>query len=40
MVNAMMPVGLIAAADNFPAMNIQQIMPAGNNCVAVTAAKA
>jgi formate dehydrogenase alpha subunit len=40
MVNAMMPVGLIAAADNFPAMNIQQIMPAGSNCVAVTAAKA
>jgi len=40
MVNAMMPVGLLAAGDSFPAMNIQQIMPAGSNCVAVTAAKA
>ena len=40
MINAMMPAGLLAAADNFPGMNIQQIMPAGSNCVAVTAAKA
>jgi formate dehydrogenase alpha subunit len=40
MVNEMMPAGLLAAADNFPAMNIQQIMPSGSNCVAVTAAKA
>ena len=40
MVNAMVPVGLLAAADNFADMNIQQIMPSGSNCVAVTANKA
>jgi formate dehydrogenase alpha subunit len=39
MVHEMMPVGLLAAADNFADMNIQQIMPSGSNCVAVTAAK-
>ena len=40
MVHAMMPAGLLAASDNFAAMNIQQVMPVGSNCVAVTAAKA
>ena len=40
MVNSMVPVGLLSAADNFTEMNIQQIMPSGSNCVAVTAAKA
>jgi len=40
MVHEMMPVGLLAASDNFSGMNIQQIMPSGSNCVAVTAAKA
>ena len=40
MVHAMMPAGLLAASDNFADMNIQQIMPSGSNCVAVTAAKA
>ena len=40
MVHEMMPSGLLAAADNFSDMNIQQIMPSGSNCVAVTAKKA
>ncbi len=40
MVHGMVPAGLIAAADNFVGMNIQQILPSGSNCVAVTAAKA
>jgi formate dehydrogenase alpha subunit len=40
MVNSMVPMGLLSAADNFTEMNIQQIMPSGSNCVAVTAAKA
>jgi formate dehydrogenase alpha subunit len=40
MINSMVPVGLLSAADNFTDMNIQQIMPSGSNCVAVTAAKA
>ncbi len=40
MVHGMVPAGLIAAADNFAGMNIQQILPSGSNCVAVTAAKA
>ena len=40
MVHDMMPAGLLAASDNFADMNIQQIMPSGSNCVAVTAAKA
>jgi len=40
MVHAMVPVGLLAASDNFADMNIQQIMPSGSNCVAVTAVKA
>lgn len=40
MVHGMVPVGLLAASDNFPDMNIQQIMPSGSNCVTVTAAKA
>jgi formate dehydrogenase alpha subunit len=40
MVHDMMPAGLLAAADNFAGMNIQQIIPSGSNCVAVTAAKA
>jgi formate dehydrogenase alpha subunit len=39
MVHEMMPAGLLAASDNFSGMNIQQIMPSGGNCVAVTAAK-
>ncbi|MEN8728407.1 MAG: molybdopterin-dependent oxidoreductase [Desulfuromonadales bacterium] len=40
MVHDMMPAGLLAASDNFADMNIQQIMPSGSNCVAVTAARA
>ncbi len=40
MIHAMVPVGLLAAADNFADMNIQQIMPSSSNCIAVTAAKA
>jgi formate dehydrogenase alpha subunit len=40
MVHAMVPQGLLAASDNFTDMNIQQIMPSGSNCVAVSAAKA
>jgi formate dehydrogenase alpha subunit len=40
MIHDMVPVGLLAAADNFADMNIQQIIPSGSNCVAVTAAKA
>jgi formate dehydrogenase alpha subunit len=40
MVHTMVPVGLLSAADNFTEMNIQQIMPSGSNCVAVTASKA
>ncbi len=40
MVHAMVPAGLLAASDNFADMNIQQIMPSGSNCVAVTAVKA
>jgi len=40
MIHEMVPVGLLAAADNFSDMNIQQIVPSGSNCVAVTAAKA
>jgi formate dehydrogenase alpha subunit len=38
-VHAMVPPGLLTAADNFAEMNIQQIMPSGSNCVTVTAAK-
>ena len=40
MIHAMVPVGLLTAADNFAAMNIQQIVPSGSNCVTVTATKA
>jgi formate dehydrogenase alpha subunit len=40
MIHEMVPVGLLAAADNFADMNIQQIVPSGSNCVAVTALKA
>ncbi len=40
MINEMVPAGLITASDNFTDMNIQQIMPSGSNCVAVTALKA
>ncbi len=40
MVHSMVPTGLLAAGENFADMNIQQIMPSGSNCVAVTAAKA
>ncbi|MBW2689287.1 MAG: molybdopterin-dependent oxidoreductase, partial [Deltaproteobacteria bacterium] len=40
MIHGMVPAGLLAASDNFPDMNIQQIIPSGSNCVAVTAAKA
>ena len=40
MVHAMVPPGLLTASDNFADMNIQQIMPSGSNCVAVTASKA
>ncbi len=39
MIHEMMPAGLLAASDNFAGMNIQQIMPSGSNCVAVTVAK-
>ena len=39
MIHEMVPVGLLAASDNFADMNIQQIMQSGSNCVAVTAAK-
>ncbi|MDH3453752.1 MAG: molybdopterin-dependent oxidoreductase [Desulfuromonadales bacterium] len=39
MIHTMVPVGLLAAADNFADMNIQQIIPSGSNCVAVTATK-
>ena len=39
MIHEMMPAGLLAASDNFAEMNIQQIMPSGSNCVAVTVAK-
>jgi formate dehydrogenase alpha subunit len=40
MIHNMVPAGLLAASDNFAEMNIQQVMPAGSNCVAITAAKA
>jgi formate dehydrogenase alpha subunit len=40
MIHEMVPVGLLTAADNFAEMNIQQIIPSGSNCVAVTATKA
>ena len=39
MIHEMVPVGLLAAADNFAEMNIQQIVPSGSNCVSVTATK-
>jgi len=39
MVHDMMPAGLLAASDNFAVMNIQQVLPSGSNCVAVTAVK-
>ncbi|NJC87041.1 MAG: 2Fe-2S iron-sulfur cluster binding domain-containing protein [Desulfuromonas sp.] len=39
MIKDKVPAGLLTAADHFAAMNIQQIMPSGSNCVAVTAAK-
>jgi formate dehydrogenase alpha subunit len=39
MLHATMPVGLLAAADNFADVEIQQILPSGSNCVAVTATK-
>jgi formate dehydrogenase alpha subunit len=37
-IHNMVPAGLLTASDNFSDMNIQQIMPVGSNCVAVTAA--
>ena len=40
MVHEMVPAGLLAASNNFTDMNIQQIVPSGSNCVAVTATKA
>ncbi len=40
MIHEMVPVGLLAASNNFTDMNIQQIVPSGSNCVAVTAIKA
>jgi anaerobic selenocysteine-containing dehydrogenase len=40
MLKAKVPAGLLLAADHFADLNIQQIMPAGSNCVAVTAVKA
>ncbi|MHB8708229.1 MAG: molybdopterin-dependent oxidoreductase [Desulfuromonadales bacterium] len=40
MISEKVPAGLLTAADHFAALNIQQIMPTGANCVAVTAAKA
>ncbi len=39
MINTMVPAGLLAASDNFADVNIQQIFPAGTNCVQVTASK-
>ena len=39
MIHEMVPAGLLAAADNFAEMNIQQIVPSGSNCVSVTATK-
>ncbi|MCM2264753.1 MAG: molybdopterin-dependent oxidoreductase [Desulfuromonadales bacterium] len=40
MITAKVPAGLLTAADHFADLNIQQIMPAGANCIAVTAVKA
>jgi formate dehydrogenase alpha subunit len=39
MIHGMVPAGLLASSDNFAGMNIQQIMPSGSNCVAVSATK-
>jgi formate dehydrogenase alpha subunit len=39
MIHEMVPVGLLTASDNFADMNIQQVMPSGSNCVAVTAVR-
>ncbi len=39
MIHTMVPAGLLAAANNFADMNIQQIVPGSSNCVAVTATK-
>jgi formate dehydrogenase alpha subunit len=39
MLKETVPSGLLAAFDNFADLNIQQLMPSGSNCVAVTAAK-
>ena len=39
MINDKVPAGLLSASDNFADLNIQQIMPSGSNCVAVTIAK-
>jgi formate dehydrogenase alpha subunit len=39
MINSKVPAGLLAASDNFADLNIQQIMPSGSNCAAVTAVK-
>lgn len=39
MISAKVPTGLLTASDHFAELNIQQIMPSGSNCVAVTAAK-
>jgi len=39
MIHPMVPSGLLAAGDNFTDMNILQILPAGSNCVAVTATR-
>jgi formate dehydrogenase alpha subunit len=39
MISDKVPAGLLTASDNFADLNIQQIMPAGANCAAVTAVK-
>lgn len=39
MISGKVPAGLLTASDNFAGLNIQQIMPSGSNCAAVTAVK-
>ena len=40
MIKEKVPAGLLTASDNFAALNIQQIMPVGANCVPVAVVKA
>ena len=39
MISQKVPPGLLTAAEHFADLNIQQVMPAGSDCVAVTAVK-